>query len=155
MAVDSRHPMKPLWQADARGEILARIRALPADRRPGWGKMNAPQMIAHLSDQIRMALGEVPARRGSGMMSVWPMNYLMIYVVPWPHGAKGPFEAFTTKPSTWDADRETLAGLIDRFCAKSEDQTWPEHPLFGKLSGHDWAALSYKHFCHHLRQFSA
>jgi hypothetical protein len=59
--------------------------------------MNAPQMLAHISDQLRMALGEIPARNGSGMMSVWPVNYLMIYVVPWPHGAKGPFEAFTTK----------------------------------------------------------
>ncbi len=145
--------MKPLWQPDAREEIIARIRALPADRKPRWGRMNAPQMIAHVSDQLRMALGEVAARPGSGMLSVWPMNYLMIYVVPWPRGAKGPFEAFTTKPSAWDSDRETLAGLIDRFCEKKKQRTWPEHPLFGKLSGDDWAALSYKHFCHHLRQF--
>jgi hypothetical protein len=147
--------MRKLWENEARLEVLEKIRALPADRAPQWGRMNAPQMLAHTADQIRMALGEIPARSGSGMMSVWPMNYLMIHVIPWPHGAKGPFEAFTTKPKTWDSDREALIALIDTFCEKKQQTKWPEHPLFGKLSGDDWAALSYKHLSHHLRQFGA
>jgi len=147
--------MKTLWENDARDEIVARIRALPADRTPQWGRMNAPQMIAHLSDQIRMGLGQIPARNGEGMYSFWPMNYLAIYVIPWPHGFKGPFEAFTTKPATWDADRETLIRLIDDLRDKKNLTRWPQHPVFGKLSGKDWAAMSYKHASHHLRQFGA
>ena len=115
--------------------------------------MNAPQMLAHVADQIRMGLGQIPARNGSGLYSVWPMNYLAIYVVPWPHGAKGPIEAFTTKPKAWDSDREALIALIDKFCDAKQQAKWPEHPLFGKLSGKDWAALSYKHLSHHLGQF--
>jgi len=95
--------------------------------------MNASQMLAHIADQLRMALGDIPARNGSGVMSVWPVNYLMIHVVPWPHGAKGPREAFTTKPNAWDSDREALVTLIDTFCEKKEQAKWPEHPLFGKL----------------------
>ena len=145
--------MRTLWEADARADILTRIRGLPAEGRPRWGKMNAPKMLAHIADQIRMGLGDIPARRGAGWLSVWPFNYLMIHVVPWPHGAKGPFEAFTTKPASWDSDKKALEALIDRFCEKQQQQTWPEHPLFGKLSGNDWAALSYKHLSHHLRQF--
>jgi hypothetical protein len=145
--------MKLLWEDAAHDEVLARIRALTPDRAPGWGKLTASKMLAHISDQIRMALGDVRARRGSGMLSVWPVNVLMIYVVPWPHGAKGPIEAFTTKPATWDADLEELLALIGRFCEKEQERAWPEHPLFGKLSGKDWAALSYKHLTHHLRQF--
>jgi hypothetical protein len=145
--------VKLLWENAAREEIVGRIHALSADRRPGWGKLNASRMLAHISDQLRMALGDVSARRGAGVLSVWPVNYLMIYVVPWPKGSKGPAEAFTTKPATWDADMDTLLTLVQRFCDKRELQTWPEHPLFGKLSGKDWAALSYKHLSHHLRQF--
>ena len=145
--------MKLLWEEAAHDEVLTRIRGLTTDRTPGWGKLTASKMLAHISDQIRMALGDVPARRGSGLLSVWPVNYLMIYVVPWPHGAKGPIEAFTTKPATWDADLEALLALIGRFCEKKQQSAWPEHPLFGKLSGKDWAALSYKHLTHHLRQF--
>ncbi len=114
--------------------------------------MNPPQILAHMADQIRMGLGDIAARRGGGLMSVAPVNYLMIYVVPWPHGAKGPQEAFTTSPTTWDADRDQLLVLIDRLRERRDQNTWPEHPLFGKLSGKDWAALSYKHLSHHLRQ---
>ena len=145
--------MKSLWQSDARKEIENRVRSLSPEAQPRFGRLNAPRMLNHIADQIRMALGDVPCRRGKGMISVWPMNVLMIHVIPWPHGAKGPFEAFTTKPAAWDSDRQTLVVLIDRFCEKKSEQQWPEHPLFGKLSGHDWAALSYKHCCHHLRQF--
>lgn len=112
-------------------------------------------MLNHLADQIRMALGDIPARRGKGWMSVPPFNYLAIYVLPWPHGFNGQREAFTTKPVTWDADRDQLLTLIGRFCEKQEQQSWPEHPIFGKLSGKDWAALSYRHLSHHLRQFGA
>jgi hypothetical protein len=145
--------MKLLWEDAARDEVLARIRVLTPDRTPAWGKLTASRMLAHISDQIRMALGDVSARRGSGLLSIWPVNYLMIYVVPWPHGAKGPVEAFTTKPATWDGDIDQLLALIRRFCEKHQERSWPEHPLFGKLSGKDWAALSYKHLTHHLRQF--
>jgi hypothetical protein len=145
--------MKSLWEGQTREEIVSRVRTLSAEKRPQWGKLTAPQMLAHISDQIRMALGDVPARRGSGWMSVRPFNYLMIYVAPWPHGAKGPSEAFTTKAATWDSDLQKLLTLIQRFDEKRDQQSWPEHPLFGKLSGKDWAALSYKHLNHHLTQF--
>ena len=147
--------MKTVWEKEAREEVAARIRALPADRAPQWGRMNAPQMIAHLSDQIRIGLGHIPARNGEGPYSFWPMNTLAIYVIPWPHGFKGPFETFTTKPATWDADRETLIALIDDLNAKREQARWPQHPTFGKMSGKDWAALTYRHCQHHLGQFGA
>ena len=146
--------MRQLWEGSAREEVVERIHKLTPDRAPLWGKLTAPRMLAHVSDQIRMALGDVPARKGSGPLSVWPVNYLMIHVVPWPHGAKGPIETFTTKPATWDADLDHLVTLIGRFCDCRQQKSWPEHPLFGKLSGKDWAALSYKHLTHHLGQFA-
>lgn len=144
--------MKSLWDDDGYAEIRSRIGALSGDEKPQWGRMNPAQILAHLADSIRMGLGDIATRRGSGYMSVPPMNYLAIYVVPWPHGAKGPQEAFTTKPTSWHSDLQQLLTLIERLREKRNQQTWPEHPLFGKLSGKDWAALSYKHLSHHLRQ---
>jgi hypothetical protein len=52
-------------------------------------------------------------------------------------------------------DLEELAVLLRRFAEHDANAEWPEHPLFGKLTGKDWGALSYKHFRHHLRQFAA
>ena len=144
--------MKTLWDDAGYTEIRSRIGDLSGDERPQWGRMNPPQILTHLADSIRMGLGDIAAGRGSGFMSVPPINYLAIYVVPWPHGAKGPREAFTTKPTSWDSDIQQLLTLIERLREKRNQQTWPEHPLFGKLSGKDWAALTYKHLRHHLRQ---
>ena len=30
-------------------------------------------------------------------------------------------------------------------------ETWPEHPIFGRLTTKDWGVFSYKHLDHHLR----
>ena len=147
--------MKTLFDAKVHAEILERFGGVSPDRRPLWGRMNASRMVAHLSDQLRMGLGDIPVSRPSGFLRFRPVAWLMLYVIPWPHGAKGPTEAFTTSPGGWSDDLETLKVLLRRFVESDRDQVWPEHPLFGALSGRDWGVLSYKHFHHHLRQFAA
>jgi DinB superfamily len=145
--------MKTLWDDTANAEVVRRLHALSPGSQRRWGKMNVAHMLAHISDQIRMGLGDIACGPPSGILSFPPMNYLAIYVLPWPHGAKGPREAFTTTPASWDSDLGQLLALIDRLRQNKQQQVWPAHPLFGKLSGKDWAALSYKHLSHHLRQF--
>jgi hypothetical protein len=147
--------MKTLFDPPRQSEILERISSVPADRHPLWGRLNAPRMIAHLSDQLRMGLEDIPVSAPSGILSTASMSWLMLYVIPWPHGAKGPREAFTTAPASWADDVMRLKELVARFVARGPEGKWPAHPLFGKLSGQDWGVLSYKHFNHHLRQFSA
>src|SRR5207253_6532292 len=122
---------------------------------PKWGRLTAPRMLAHISDQLRMALGDIPTSHGKGFLANRVGAWLSIYGMPWPHGLKRPREAFTTVPATWNDDLEQLAVLIHRFSQLDADAEWPEHPLLGKLSGKDWGALSYKHLNHHLRQFAA
>jgi hypothetical protein len=144
--------MNTLWNDDGYAEIRGRIGTLSGNEKTRWGRLNPAQILAHLADAIRMGLGDIAVGRPSGMLSVPPMNYLAIYVLPWPHGAKGPLETFTTKPTSWDSDIQQLLALIDRLREKKNQKAWPEHPTFGKLSGKDWAALMYKHLNHHLRQ---
>ena len=42
-----------------RRELLERLSRLTADARPRWGRMTAPQMLTHVNDQFRMALGDL------------------------------------------------------------------------------------------------
>ena len=42
----------------ARAAILRRIEALTPESERGWGRMTAHQMVCHLSDACRAALGE-------------------------------------------------------------------------------------------------
>jgi hypothetical protein len=52
-------------------------------------------------------------------------------------------------------DVAALEALVARFIARDPSGTWPEHPLFGPLTGLEWGVFSYRHFDHHLRQFGA
>ena len=131
-----------LEPADARDLGLSRTGVRP------------PKMVAHVSDQLRMDMGEIASAPQSRVLSVRPAAWLMIYVIPWPHGAKGPREAFTTSPAEWQHDVEALKVLVDRLPQWEPPGDWPVHPLFGPLTRRDWGAVSYKHFDHHLRQFA-
>ncbi len=68
---------------------------------------------------------------------------------------KGPPEAFTTKPKSWEKDVGELETLLARFAARDPRESWPDHALFGHMTGRDWGVFVHKHFDHHLRQFGA
>jgi hypothetical protein len=52
--------MKTLSNLQNRQTLLSRIAQVRNDGRRAWGKMSAPQMICHVSDVFRVALGERP-----------------------------------------------------------------------------------------------
>ena len=143
-----------IWDPEAKARVVARIRALRSDAPRGWGTMNAPQMIAHLSDQMRHTLARTPVAARPGILRNPLVRWASIYLVPWPKGrVKGPPEAFSTPPAEWNDDVDALVVLLDEFTARDIADSWPEHALFGRMSGKDWGAFIYKHFDHHLRQF--
>ena len=147
--------MRSLLDPGARGEILERILRLTPDNDRLWGKMDCSQMLAHVGDQLRMALGDVPVNGARGVWRFALPRYLIIHVLPWPKvGAEAPAEAFTTVPTDWESDRATLLDLIERFAAIRPSELKPLHPLFGHLRPHDLGVLSYRHLDHHLRQFN-
>ena len=146
--------MRSVRDPHARQALIARVQQLSHDKQPHWGRMEIGQMVAHVSDQLRMAVGGVDIQAVRGPLRFPPMRYLIVHLLPWPKGkAKAPPEAFTTSPTTLDADRRTLVELIERFAATPPEQLKPLHPLFGRMTSHDWDVLSYGHLDHHLRQF--
>jgi len=148
--------MRSLFEAGARDAITDRLRTLTPESPRQWGRLRGDEMLCHLADQLRMALGGIPTAAPAGPLRYRPIRYLMIHVLPWPKGrAKGPAEAFTTAPADWENDREQVIELVREFGGRSPSGDWPSNPIFGSLSGHDWGVLSYRHLDHHLRQFGA
>jgi len=146
--------MRTLFDPRCRAEVLARFRSLSPKVPPRWGRMTAPQMLTHLSDQMRHTLGDAPCAPIYGPLR-WPViRQLVLYWLPWPRGrGKGPPEAFLTRPTDWGNDLHALVILIERFAAKAAHTSWPEHALFGPMSGRAWGKFCYRHFDYHLRQF--
>jgi Protein of unknown function (DUF1569) len=146
--------VKSLWQPDTRRELQARIAELTPASQPKWGRMSAAQMVVHLTDSIRMACGDLRAAPKPGLLRYPPIKQLVIYYLPWPENTPTAPELLARPPQNWASNIAELAIIIDQFAARDIGGTWPDHPVFGRLSGRDWGFLSCRHADHHLRQFN-
>jgi hypothetical protein len=146
--------VKSLVESEPRREILERLSRLAPGSRARWGKMSVGQMLCHLTDAMRMTLGELePRPRGKKVFASFPMKQLLIYWLPWPKGVPTSPELLTTAPATFPADSDRLKALVERFGSEPDRAEGRRHPLFGPLSSSAWGVLQYRHFDHHLGQF--
>jgi hypothetical protein len=145
--------MKSMHSEADRRSITDRVSRLAPNTAPRWGKMDAPQMVAHITNAIRMASGELAVREKRHPVRFPPLKQLMIYVLPMPKGLPTAPELIARVPSSFDGEVEAFVGAVQRFGARDRSAAWPRHPVFGSMSRHAWGALMYKHCHHHLTQF--
>jgi hypothetical protein len=142
-----------LFQAASRQEIQQRLARLSPDRAPRWGRFNAPRMVVHLADSIRMAFGELSVAPKATPLRYPILKQFAIYVAPWPRGSATSPELLARAPAAWNGEIVTLSALVERFSTRSPAGKWPRHPLFGSMTGRAWGVLAYRHCDHHFRQF--
>jgi hypothetical protein len=147
--------MKSIWNAGDRRQLHDRLVALRPDSTRRWGTMTVAQMVAHLSDAARMALGDLPCASKRLPLRYPPLKQLIVYWLPWPEGAPTAPELIGRAPASWTAEVADLAALLERLAGSPRDAAFPEHPAFGRLSRRAWGVLVYRHMDHHLRQFGA
>lgn len=148
--------MHTIFDNSDRQHLLTRLHHLTPDRPPRWGRMTAHQMLAHLGDQMRLTLREQVAAPMATPYRLPILRHVVIYWLPWPPGkVQGPPEGFMTAPTTWASDLAALEERVERLAAQGPMGSWPDHPMFGRMSGRDWGLFCYRHFDHHLRQFDA
>ena len=148
--------MNHLFDSARVDEVKARLQRLQPDTPAQWGKMRAPQMVAHCVVSMEMAVGDVkPPRMLAGRLMGW-------FVKPLALGNDAPMQRnsptspilLVTDERDLDADRRRLLTLIDRFAAAGPAGcTTHPHTFFGPMTPDQWAILMYKHLDHHLRQF--
>ena len=117
--------------------------------------MSAPQMVCHLAESLKMALGDLPVASKNVPIRYPPLKQFIVYLAPFPKNVPTAPELLARSPREWSADVADLQSLLNRFAARGAGSAWPEHPAFGKLSGRAWGVLVYRHMDHHLRQFGA
>jgi Protein of unknown function (DUF1569) len=146
--------MKTMWDRSAAREIRDRVQRLGPECERRWGTMSAQQMVCHLTESLKMALGELRVDAKRLPIRYPPLKQLVVYVAPFPKNAPtAPELMITATPLPWGDDVATLLTLVDRFTARAASTEWPEHPAFGRLSRRAWGVLVYRHMDHHLRQF--
>ena len=140
--------------------FFEQIMLIPSDKAPAWGKMGLQQMIEHLSDSVRMANGKQPHAEivtpAERLQAVRDFLYSEREFKP------------ETKNSLMGPEPPSLCNeSLDLAIAElqHEVKAWVElfesnpglivrNPFFGDLDEDGWTRLFYKHFLHHLKQFS-
>jgi hypothetical protein len=145
--------MKSVFNPAVHRELQDRVQRLMPRQPPRWGTMSAAQMVAHLTDSLKMASGELEVAPKKVAIRFSPLKELLIYVLPIPRGVPTAPELIARKPGEWTAEiaslREQLNGLVER----GAEALVPSHPAFGSMSPKQWGVLVYRHMDHHLRQF--
>jgi hypothetical protein len=147
--------MKSVFHQADRLALSHRLDAVTSASTARWGRMDSGQMLAHLSESLRMALGELAVQPRSGPLRLLPVRHAIIHWLPWPKGAPTAPELLVRRAEDFDAERAALRHLLERVGTLEGARDWPEHPAFGRMSSRDWGVLVYRHVDHHLHQFGA
>jgi hypothetical protein len=145
--------MPEIWEHSRQDEILLRLEKLTPATKPAWGKFTAARMLDHCAGAMRAGLGDFPVRPKKTPFRNWPMRKLVIYVLPWPKGAPTARELLADVEPDFEEAKAALRAALQRFAEVGPAGKFADHAGFGKLSGKDWGALTYRHLDHHWRQF--
>jgi hypothetical protein len=150
--------MKTLLNTADRAEVLDRLNGVRPESQRSWGSMSAHQMICHLSDSFRAALGEKQISQSTTFFKHTVYKWVALWLpFQWPHGIKTRPEMDQrqggTPPAEFASDLEKLRILVDRF-SKSEGE-FASHATLGQMSRTERMRHAYLHMDHHLRQFGA
>jgi Protein of unknown function (DUF1569) len=148
--------MKNLFEAATAKEVRDRIGRLGPNSVRQWGKMTAPQAMAHCSTTMEWAVGDIlPPRMFIGrILGPLAKSRAIKDETPMPRNSPTTKSLVVTDERDLGKETQRLCALIDRF-ASGGPQRCTKHPhtFFGPLTPEEWAMLMYKHLDHHLRQF--
>ena len=139
---------------------ITRINKLTKETRPLWGKMNAAQMLAHVSKPYEMVCDPNYAdthKRPNAFARFLLKSFLKPIVV----GPKPYSKNSRTAPDFVVADERVLEverrRMVDHI---NQVQAWgakyfdgKENHSFGVMTAQEWNNLYAKHMEHHLTQF--
>ena len=149
--------MKSLKNLRDQQEIFRRLAELSPDDKARWGFMSVQQMVCHLDDSYKAALGERMLSAATEGLRGPVVKWLALKVPrQWPKGVPTRPEVKAGKggtlPGNFDEDLASLRLILGRFCLGLPSPTLG-HPIFGKMTTDDWMRWGYLHADHHLRQF--
>jgi len=148
--------MKNLFEAGTAKEIRDRIARLCPTSQRQWGKMSAPQAMAHCSAAMEWAVGDSVAPRMFVGRILGPLVKSQLLKDEKPMGRNAPTAKSLVIKNECDLGKECqrLSTLVERFAAGGpQGCTKHPHTFFGRMTPEEWAKLMYKHVDHHLRQF--
>ena len=147
--------MQSLFNAADNNSIIERINRLTPSSTPQWGKMNVAQMLTHCQQPLRVGTGELLLKRDlMGFLFGKMMKKKFLSGKGFGKNLPTDKKFLITDNRDFEKEKTNLIALISAYKTKGPAIIQNEkHPFFGKMTPDEWAALSWKHLDHHLRQF--
>jgi hypothetical protein len=145
--------MKSFFDAPTQLELLRRLDALVPEAPARWGRMAAPQMLAHCHEGLRMGQGDLKIGWTFPALFGWTLKRLAYDDRPFPEGAPTARELKVGDPRDFELEKARLLAQFIKVGTKPSAIVQHRHPFFGKLTGDQWGMLMFKHLDHHFRQF--
>jgi hypothetical protein len=148
-----------IYNAATKEEIFRRVDKVTAASKGRWGKLSAPQMLRHLAEANRMALGEIGMPDRSTFLTRTLIKWMFLNNIKPPGREKGKIQTFPevdiVKKGVATDDIEAEKIRYKRSVQKILDTPalHGRHTAFGKMTREDWGHLAYAHADYHLTQF--
>ena len=149
--------MRSLASEETTAAIRTRIQHISPTDQPLWGSMSVHQMLSHLTDAFRCALGERAVAPFRALPLPRPVFKCIALYMPikWPPGVPAPPEIRQKigeiPPGDFNTGRDLLLARLDAFV--NATNLAATHPMWGKMTRAQWMRWGYLHTDHHLRQF--
>lgn len=151
--------MHTILTESSKQELIKRINSLRKDDKALWGKMNAGEMLCHITDQVRLAVGAKDSDFMGNIFLTTLVKWLVLFGMPVPKGKVETVKELKqgvggTKPNSLDNDKSVLIDLLINFENSFALVKSRRHPAFGKMNKWQWARIVYIHINYHLKQFN-
>ena len=145
-----------IFSKEGTARTLSRINKLTPDTSPKWGKMNAAQMLAHLSVAYEMDLEDIhPAPNGfTRLILKLLVKKAVCGPKPYAKNIKTAPQFIIKGDRDFDKEKKRLTDYIQKVAAAgSATYEGRENQSFGPLTAAEWNTMYAKHLDHHLTQF--
>ena len=138
-------------------QIKSKLTNLSVDETPIFGKMNAQQMIEHLSFIVQISNGEVKANYYVSDEKAARRKPFLETNSELQMGFRAPILSEDPIPEKFSSKEKAIQDLlhqIDKFEKYHQQNRLENHPFFGELNSEQWKKFQVKHFTHHFKQFN-
>lgn len=141
-----------------KNEFIPLFKKLKGDEKVNWGKMNAQQMIEHVSAFFKVSTGKISFPLTTPVEHLPKYKEFLWSEKEFRENTKAPVlpeEPLPIHYSDIHAAIDDLQKSVDNFFIyfKNDLSKTTLHPAFGELNFDEWVQLHHKHITHHLKQF--
>lgn len=141
-----------------RHDFLPHIKTIREETTPRWGKMNAQQMVEHVTNFFKVSTADILFPLTTPPEHLPKYREFLMSEKEFRENTKAPVLPDEPLPLVWPDMPAAISKLeesVQQFFNFFEKDPLKKtlHPAFGELNFAEWVQLHHKHVKHHLKQF--